>query len=155
MIVARTSSRPMLATSVAVVTKMLEAVAGSAPKRLRANGTIAPEMPLMAQLSAAARLDVPQRDAANGDRERLAAGVARLAGEHRQERGEDDEPVEGALEKGHHAAGGERRDQVDEQPRIAELEALADGRRDPLLLLDTHHGAGLRGDLERFQFEQR
>jgi hypothetical protein len=33
----------MLATSVAVVTKMLEAVAGSAPRRFRPSGTSAPE----------------------------------------------------------------------------------------------------------------
>ena len=37
---------PMLTTSVAVVRKMLEAVAGSKPKRFSVSGTIAPEMPL-------------------------------------------------------------------------------------------------------------
>ena len=40
----------MLATSVAVVRKMLEAVAGSAPSLRRASGTSAPERPLMQQL---------------------------------------------------------------------------------------------------------
>ena len=36
----------MLTTSVAVVRKMLDAVAGSAPKRFSVSGMIAPEMPL-------------------------------------------------------------------------------------------------------------
>ena len=36
----------MLTTSVAVVRKMLEAVAGSRPKRFSVRGMIAPEMPL-------------------------------------------------------------------------------------------------------------
>src|ERR1700674_745384 len=53
--VASPSSSPMLATSVAVVTMMLEAVAGSAPRRFRASGTKAPEMPLTAQLPIIAR----------------------------------------------------------------------------------------------------
>ena len=39
----------MLTTSVAVVRKMLEAVAGSAPSFLRMSGIEAPEMPLAAQ----------------------------------------------------------------------------------------------------------
>ena len=38
----------MLATSVSVVRKMLEAVAGSAPSRFSVSGTSAPEMPLIA-----------------------------------------------------------------------------------------------------------
>ena len=41
----------MLATSVAVVRKMLEAVAGSAPSLRRVSGIIAPEMPLTMQLA--------------------------------------------------------------------------------------------------------
>ena len=40
----------MLTTSVAVVRKMLDAVAGSAPKRLSVSGTSAPATPLMTQL---------------------------------------------------------------------------------------------------------
>ena len=44
----------MLTTSVAVVRKMLEAVAGSAPKRLSVNGTMAPQMPLATQLATSA-----------------------------------------------------------------------------------------------------
>ena len=48
-IVASPSSMPMLATSVAVVRKMLEAVAGSVPKRFNVSGTMAPEIPLMVQ----------------------------------------------------------------------------------------------------------
>jgi len=49
------SSRPILTTSVAVVRKMLEAVAGSVPKRLSVSGTMAPEMPLMVQAPTIAR----------------------------------------------------------------------------------------------------
>src|SRR5205085_7048000 len=45
-IVASPSSIPMLTTSVAVVRKMLEAVAGSKPKRLSVSGTMAPATPL-------------------------------------------------------------------------------------------------------------
>ena len=37
---------PMLTTSVAVVRKMLEVVAGSNPRRFSVSGTMAPEMPL-------------------------------------------------------------------------------------------------------------
>ena len=49
--VARPSSMPMLTTSVAVVRKIAEAVAGSKPKRLSVRGTRAPEMPLAGRLS--------------------------------------------------------------------------------------------------------
>ena len=41
----------MLTTSVAVVRKMLDAVAGSAPRRCSVSGTSAPEMPLTTQLT--------------------------------------------------------------------------------------------------------
>ena len=41
---------PMLDTSVSVVTMMLEAVAGSAPRRFSTSGTTAPEMPDSQQL---------------------------------------------------------------------------------------------------------
>ncbi len=41
----------MLATSLAVVRKMLDAVAGSAPKRFRVSGIKAPEMPATVQLT--------------------------------------------------------------------------------------------------------
>ena len=40
----------MLTTSVAVVRKMLDAVAGSAPNLCSVSGTSAPEMPLITQL---------------------------------------------------------------------------------------------------------
>ena len=52
---------PMLATSVAVVRKMLEAVAGSAPSFFRARGIIAPEMPLMRQLAVIATKTIKAR----------------------------------------------------------------------------------------------
>ena len=45
--VASPSSMPLLTISVAVVKKILDAVAGSAPNRFSISGTIAPEMPLM------------------------------------------------------------------------------------------------------------
>ncbi len=48
--VARPRNVPMLATSVAVVRKMLEAVAGSAPNLFKTNGISAPKTPLMRQL---------------------------------------------------------------------------------------------------------
>ena len=41
----------MLTTSVAVVRKMLDAVAGSAPRRFRPIGTAAPAVPDTAQLA--------------------------------------------------------------------------------------------------------
>src|SRR4026207_169322 len=99
--VARPSSIPMLTTSVAVVRKMLEAVAGSKPKRFNVSGTIAPEMPLAEaaprvgvgaaaagagavreagpgflghQATLGAGLELAQRHAAQRHGERLAAG---------------------------------------------------------------------------------
>lgn len=48
--VANPNSSPMLTTSVAVVRKMLEAVAGSKPRRFSVSGTRAPDNPLMTQL---------------------------------------------------------------------------------------------------------
>ena len=45
----------MLTTSVAVVRKMLDAVAGSAPSRFSASGTAAPATPDTAQLPAIAK----------------------------------------------------------------------------------------------------
>ena len=41
----------MLATSLAVVRKMLDAVAGSAPRRFSVSGIIAPAMPATVQLA--------------------------------------------------------------------------------------------------------
>ena len=52
---ARPRKSPMLTTSVAVVRKMLDAVAGSAPSRFSASGTAAPAMPDTAQLPAIAK----------------------------------------------------------------------------------------------------
>ena len=104
---------------------------------------------------APARLDVPQRDAAHRDRKRLAAGIARLPREHRQEGREDHQLVEGALEDRDHASRGERGDEVDEKPRIAIFEALPDRVRDALFLLHADHRAGLRGDLEGLELEER
>ena len=48
--VARPRNAPMLTTSVAVVRKMLDAVAGSAPSFFNTSGMVEPEMPLAAQL---------------------------------------------------------------------------------------------------------
>ena len=45
----------LLTTSVAVVRKMLEAVAGSKPRRFSVSGTRAPDRPLMTQLPIMAR----------------------------------------------------------------------------------------------------
>ncbi len=56
----------MLTTSVAVVRKMLEAVAGSAPRRLRASGITAPEMPLTTQLAVIAAITIRPSDGAAG-----------------------------------------------------------------------------------------
>jgi len=54
----------MLATSVAVVKKMLEAVAGSAPIFLRPKGTKAPHTPLTTQLPVMARkTTIPKAEA--------------------------------------------------------------------------------------------
>src|SRR5205085_2048295 len=54
-IVASKSNVPMLTTSVAVVRKMLDAVAGSKPKRFSVIGTSAPERPLAIQEKTIAR----------------------------------------------------------------------------------------------------
>ena len=50
-LVARKSITPMLTTSVPVVSKMLDAAAGSAPSFLRVTGTNAPISPLIIQLA--------------------------------------------------------------------------------------------------------
>ena len=47
--VAKPKNSPMLATSVAVVRKMLDAVAGSAPNFFSVSGTLAPAKPLATQ----------------------------------------------------------------------------------------------------------
>ena len=195
----------MLATSVAVVRKMLEAVAGSAPRLRSVSGMSAPARPLTTQLAIIAanttsaererlrlalragddqhadagghaderavqqaeqrllrdqpaRVAVPElaeREAAQRHGERLAAGVARLAGEHRQEHREHHQPVDRALEEADDRGGEEGREQVELQPRVAEAQAARPGRREALLLLDADHRAGLRADLERLLLEER
>ena len=57
--VARPRKSPMLTTSVAVVRKMLEAVAGSAPNLRRTVGTITPQAPLTIQAPIMARKTMP------------------------------------------------------------------------------------------------
>ena len=56
----------MLATSVAVVRKMLEAVAGSAPSFLSVSGMSAPERPLTTQLPIIATITTKDRMSACG-----------------------------------------------------------------------------------------
>jgi hypothetical protein len=93
-------------------------------------------------------LQFAQRHPAQGHRQRLAAGVAGLSREYRQEQREDHQPVDGVLENRHHRAGNEGRQQVDLQPGMAEPEAAFQRCRQPFLLLDTDHAADLRRDLE-------
>ena len=193
----------MLTTSVAVVRKIDDAVAGSAPSRWRVVGTSTPEMPLTTHAidhrepghagehprlrvvlhprvdehpgagrhadqraveepedrllghrrGRAPGLQLPERHAAQRDRERLAAGVARLPREHRQEHGEQHDLLERALEEADHRRGDEGGEQVELQPRVAEHEAARPGRGEPLLLGHADHRAGLRGELDRLRLE--
>jgi hypothetical protein len=64
--VARPRKIPMLATSVAVVRKMLDAVAGSAPSRLSVIGIRAPDTPLITQLTVIAIATIKPRISASG-----------------------------------------------------------------------------------------
>ena len=54
-----------------------------------------------------AGLHLAERHAAQRHGERLAAGVARLAGEHRQEQREDHEAIDRVLEQADHRGGEE------------------------------------------------
>ena len=195
----------MLAMSLAVVRKMLDAVAGSAPKRFSVSGITAPAKPAIVQLPTIATstmkpsigsgcasplhrrvdehakaggdadqqaveeaeqaflrhqpadelgLELAERDAAKRDRQRLAAGIAGLAGHDRQEDGEDDELVDGAFEDADHGGRDKRGEQVDLQPGMAKAEAARQGRREPLLLVDADHLARLGADLDRLFGEQ-
>ena len=100
------------------------------------------------------RLQFAERHAAQRDRERLAAGIAGLARHDRQEDGEDDELAERMLEHADHGRGDEGGEQVDLQPGVPELEAARQRRRQPFLLLDADHLAGLGADLDRLVAEQ-
>ena len=117
---------------------------------------IAPSKPFLGdQLACITVFYLAQRDAPQRDRERLAAGVSRLAGQHGKEHREDDKLVYRSLEYRHHAARQKRGQQVQLQPGMAKYEAAQHRRRDALLLVDADHAAGLRGDFESFRFEDR
>ncbi len=94
-----------------------------------------------------------QGDAAQGHGQRLATGVARLAGQHRQEHRQHHDLLQRALEQADHGGGEERGEQVEDQPRQARLEAARPRRGEALFLLDADHGAGLGGDLEGLLLE--
>ena len=57
----------MLTMSVAVVKKMLDAVAGSAPKRFSVSGTMAPEIPLIVHAPVMARNPTIATPSARGE----------------------------------------------------------------------------------------
>ena len=99
-------------------------------------------------------LQLAERHAAQGHRQRLAAGIAGLPGHHRQEDGEDDEPRQRVLEQADHGGGDEGGEQVDLQPGVAKQQAARERRRQPLLLVDADHLARLGADLDRLVAEQ-
>ena len=66
---------------------------------------------------------IAERDAAQGNRQRLAAGVPGLAGEHRQEDREHHQLVECGLENPDHRRRDEGGEQIELQPRMTKLEA--------------------------------
>ena len=95
----------------------------------------------------------PEREAAQRDRQRLAAGVPRLTGEHRQEDGEHHDAIERLLEDADHAGGDERGEEIELQPGVAEAEAARPGGGDALLRLDADHLSGLRREIQRLLLE--
>ena len=68
--------------------------------------------------------------------------------------GEDHDAVDGVLEEADDRRRDERGDQIELQPRMAELERALPRRGQALLFLDTDHRARLRADLEGLLFEQ-
>ena len=75
-----------------------------------------------------ARRDLAGGERADGDGERLGAGVAAHAGDHRHQGGERDQPRDRALELGDDEGAEQRGEQVDAQPGQAAQAGLQ--RRD-------------------------
>ena len=92
--VASPRKSPMLTTSVAVVRKMLEAVAGSAPRRCRIMGMTAPAAPLITQLPVMARKTM------NGEHGVVLVPLPKGEGEHAECGGDSDEGAVGQAEEG-------------------------------------------------------
>ena len=105
------------------------------------------------QRTAIAGLDLAKSNAAQRNRHRLTAGIAGLSRQHWQERGENDQPVDGALKHRHHTAGEKCGQQVQQQPRMTKLETLHHWCGDTLFFIHAHHATGLCRDLERLGFK--
>ena len=80
------------------------------------------------QRFAVAGFDLTQRDAAQRNGHRLTARIARLPGENRQERSEDDQPVDGALKHRYNTAGKKSGQQIQQQPWMTEFKTLQQRR---------------------------
>lgn len=98
--------------------------------------------------------EIAEGEAAKGDGEGLAAGVAGLTGEDGEEGGEEDDAVEGVLEDGDDGGGHEAGEEIDLKPRMTVAEAAEDGGGEAFFVFDTDHGAGLGADLDRAGFEE-
>src|SRR6516165_3018203 len=109
---------------------------------------------LLDQLAHGIAIQVPKRDSAKRDRQRLASRVAALARKDRQESRQRHDLRDGALEKAYHEARCESSQQVHLQPGMTHLESRPDPRVNTLLLVHTDHLTRLRADLDRLTLEQ-
>src|SRR5262249_1051071 len=98
-------------------------------------------------------VQVPKRDSAKRDRQRLASRVAPLAAKDGQESRQRHNLRDGALEKADHEARCESGQQVHLQPAMTHLESRPDPRVDTFLLIHAYHLARLCADLDGLTLE--
>ena len=89
------------------------------------------------------RADLTQGQAAHGDRQRLLAGISRLAGDDGRQHRQGGELGDGAFEESDHRGGEEGGGEVDLQPRQAFAHRERNGRQGAFVFADADHGLNI------------